>query len=54
MTSISIEVDDEMFEALQEVAQDASISIEEAVVEVLQDGLFECEDAGEEEEEVEQ
>lgn len=48
MTSISIEVDDEMFEALQEVAQDAGITVEEAVIEVLQDGLFECEDVGEE------
>lgn len=41
MTSITIEVDDDMFEALKDVAQEEDIPIEETIVRILEIGLFE-------------
>ena len=44
MTQITIEIDDDMFDALKECAQDTNASVEQAVVEILEVALFEHED----------
>lgn len=47
MTSVTIEVDDDMFEALQEFAKETDTNVEQAIVDILEVGLFEHEDESE-------
>ena len=44
MTSITIEVDDEMFDALKDSAQETDTSVEQAIIEILELALFEHEE----------
>ncbi len=44
MTSITIEVDDDMFDALKECAQEQNINVEQIIVEILETELFEHEE----------
>lgn len=44
MIPVTLELDEDMFEALQECAQETGITVEEAAIEVLEIGLFEVEE----------
>ena len=47
MTSVTIEIDDDMFDALKECAQETNTSVEQAIIEILELALFEHEDEAE-------